>query len=84
MHNDNALSELIKGLFGFGKRKVAPIFVAGARTGAAAFLTAFSGVVLTQLNALDWGQYAWTAPVVMGGVRFLLEGLGDQLKERNA
>lgn len=74
------MTEFLKGLFGFGTRKLAPIIVAGVRAAASAGLTAFGGIVLTQLSTLDWGDYAPYSIPIMGLVRFLIEGLSDQLK----
>lgn len=74
------MTEFIKGLFGFGTAKLAPILVAGARAGAAAGVTAGGGLILVQLEALDWGEYAPYSLLIMGVIRFVIEGVGDQLK----
>ena len=74
------MREFLKDLLGYGRRGFAPIVVAAARTGAAAGVTAFTGALLTSLSVFDWGQYAVMSPVIMGGIRWLGEGLADQLK----
>lgn len=71
----------VKGLVSFLLDKGPPIVVAGVRAALVVGIPAFIGVVTTQLDALSWGEYAPIGAALSAGLRWLGEGIRDQLKK---
>ena len=61
---------------------VPPVFVALARAVILAAIAGGLGALITELEVLDWKQFGYAAPVVLGALR-QIEGLFDQMQTPN-